>query len=828
MAVMSPQPPASVYPHDQKPVSAAPTPASVRVGDLASEETMAMDLDLHGTNKQEESTSAPLSEFAPSPKEDFNANDLRSSFVNGNSSNKGVTAPPSPPIPTPPLHNSTDGTQDLSDLHITSPVGTAGFSGIGAQPESPAVDGDTEMKRDNLSNGGVDGADSGDGKQGSANKSSSEVKPEASSSNNVASTVSTSAEKAASEGPSGSKSSRDREDDDGDRRPVKRAKTDESAESKSASTSTAVSTNAPLTAPQAKFVLGIVRSLRRTKDARPFSMPVDSIKLNVPHYYQIITHPMDLQTMEKKLNNNEYTTLQSFLDDFNLILANTLTFNGPEHPVTLMSKSMEAAFERQMKQLPSADAVEPEKPKNNKKKGGGKVAAAAAAQVKAPATKAPKTTQVKKEPKAKAHSPAAVAPSPTFGLKPSGVPQIRRETHVDGRPKREIHPPAPKDLPYSDVKPRRKKNATELKFCDLVLRELLRKQHEAYAFPFYAPVDPVALNIPDYFKIIREPMDLQTIGSKLKSNQYESASEFEADIRLMFSNCYKFNPSNQAVHQMGRRLEGVFDLKWAERTAYLQQHQGSHSPVAASPQPEEEEEMSEEDEDDKKNIAMLEQQLEMMKNQISAIKKQKKKTPPAPQTAKVTKNKNGGNSRKNSIAAPPPPPPPKKAVKKKKEKEVPYITLEQKTELSERINHLPPARMVHALKMIKENMPDLGNTAEDEIELDIDELDPNTLYKLHAYVSKHTTAPKKVYQPPPPPASPPPVETKPKTKNVSKAKKNKPMTASEQEAKIKDLQARLQNFDNPTPQPVAATTANHDDSDSSDDDDSSASESEEE
>jgi len=77
------------------------------------------------------------------------------------------------------------------------------------------------------------------------------------------------------------------------------------------------------------------------------------------------------------------------------------------------------------------------------------------------------------------------------------------------------------------------------------------------------------------------------------------------------------------------------------------------------------------------------------------------------------------------------------------------------------------------------------------------------------------------------------------------------MSAVEQEAKIKDLQAKLQNFDNPTPQPSnsgilksllselyvegslwltnTGSAANGDDSDSSDDDDeSSGSESEEE
>lgn len=35
------------------------------------------------------------------------------------------------------------------------------------------------------------------------------------------------------------------------------------------------------------------------------------------------------------------------------------------------------------------------------------------------------------------------------------------------------------------------------------------------AFIFHEPVDPEKLNIPDYFDIIRNPMDLGTVKNKL-------------------------------------------------------------------------------------------------------------------------------------------------------------------------------------------------------------------------------------------------------------------------------------------------------------------------
>lgn len=512
------------------------------------------------------------------------------------------------------------------------------------------------------------------------------------------------------------KMARDREDDDGGERPPKRAKTADPAENKSITTSASTNTEytGRMTKAREKFVLGVVRSLRRTKDARPFSMPVDAVKLNVPHYYDIITKPMDLQTMERKLNTSEYTDLETFVSDFKQILENCAIFNGADHAVTQMSRSMEAAFYRHMKDLPAEDVVDIEKPKTSKKKGHVLSGAAAASHNKSGSKTTVSSTKkasqpTPKEPRKKsvvAQSPAAT--SPVFSLQPSGMPQIRRDSAVgDGRPKREIHPPAPKDLPYS-TKPRRKQNAAELKFCDTVLKELHKKVHEPYAFPFYHPVDPVALNIPDYFKIIKRPMDLSTIQDKLKMNSYENATEFEADVRLMFNNCYKFNPEGQAVHQMGRRLESVFDQKWKDKPLYT--NGGSRSPQSASPVPQYEEEMSDEYDDsitEQQNIAELEKQLEKMKEEITAMKKGQKKTPPV--TGNRSKPKNAPAARRpsaggnNALASS------NKKGGGSKKKEIPYISLEQKTELSERINLLPPAKMHYALVMIREMMPELGN-----------------------------------------------------------------------------------------------------------------------
>ncbi|KAK9457654.1 Bromodomain-containing protein [Dipodascopsis uninucleata] len=458
---------------------------------------------------------------------------------------------------------------------------------------------------------------------------------------------------------------------------------------------------------QSKFALSMVRSLKRLKDAAPFLQPVDPVRLGIPDYFNIVKNPMDLSAIEKKLTGNEYKHVDQFVSDFQLMIDNCILFNGAQSKIADMARSLKASFDRQYKQMP--------------------------------------TEVAKTEPSVSKKKKLKESAEQAFALTPSGVPIIRRDSVNDGRPKREIHPPRPRDLPYSESKPRRKKYAAELKFCSIVLKELLNKKYEGFSFPFLQPVDPVALNCPSYFKIIKKPMDLSTIQQKLNNNQYETGDEFEADIRLMFKNCYKFNPDNSPVNVMGHKLEAVFDKKWAEKPV-------PPPPVRESPPPPIEsssESESEEDEEDEdpgdKTISYLEQQLVAMQNQLSMMKKLKKENS---KKKKEKKEKEKEKSKKSSTTSK------KKSKSTSVPAPVPHVSYDMKKELSEKIMTLTGQKLNHVIKMIHESMPHLKNAGQEEIELDVDQLDPVTLMKLYNYVTKNSPS-------------------KPSSSNASKAKKVK-------------------------------------------------------
>ena len=70
---------------------------------------------------------------------------------------------------------------------------------------------------------------------------------------------------------------------------------------------------------------------------------------------------------------------------------------------------------------------------------------------------------------------------------------------------------------------------------------MIDEQEDDNADPFLLPVDPVELNIPDYFDIIKHPMDFGTISQKLKAGEIHSKEEFVELVRLVFDNAILYN-----------------------------------------------------------------------------------------------------------------------------------------------------------------------------------------------------------------------------------------------------------------------------------------------
>jgi hypothetical protein len=117
--------------------------------------------------------------------------------------------------------------------------------------------------------------------------------------------------------------------------------------------------------------------------------------------------------------------------------------------------------------------------------------------------------------------------------------------------------------PPSGGKPKDKLSGP-LKACKKILKELFHKKHSTYAWPFYMSVDRDRVDLHDYHAIIKEPMDLGTVKHKMDSQEYKTADEFAADVRLIFTNCYEDNPPGDEVVAMARKLQDEFERRYAK------------------------------------------------------------------------------------------------------------------------------------------------------------------------------------------------------------------------------------------------------------------------
>ena len=80
---------------------------------------------------------------------------------------------------------------------------------------------------------------------------------------------------------------------------------------------------------------------------------------------------------------------------------------------------------------------------------------------------------------------------------------------------------------------------------------------------FTDPVDPIEMEIPDYFDIIKEPIDFYTIGLKLENGNYNSREDFHRDMLLVFTNAITYNTdAENPVHIAAKELMDSFEGKY--------------------------------------------------------------------------------------------------------------------------------------------------------------------------------------------------------------------------------------------------------------------------
>ncbi|XP_058272073.1 bromodomain-containing protein 3a isoform X2 [Hemibagrus wyckioides] len=565
----------------------------------------------------------------------------------------------------------------------------------------------------------------------------------------------------------------------------------------------------------------VVKTLWRHQFAWPFYQPVDAIKLGLPDYHKIIKNPMDMGTIKKRLENVYYWSASECMQDFNTMFTNCYIYNKPTDDIVLMAQALEKIFLQKVALMPQEEVeLLPPAPKGKGRKPGpgqqegtvtsgsptsafpGATSPGSQPPVISPPVPAvtPSTPTVQNTPatpimpgmppsqpfgkkgvkrKADTTTPTTSAitasssesPNPLSESKQAKV-ALRRESTG-----RAIKPPK-KDLDDGEAgQPggKRGRLTEHLKHCDTILKEMLSKKHAAYAWPFYKPVDAEALELHDYHDIIKHPMDLSTVKKKMDAREYPDAQSFASDVRLMFSNCYKYNPPDHEVVAMARKLQDMFEMRFAKmpdepaevNVAGAAAGAGVVSKSTASSESSGDSsssDSSDSEEERATRLAELQEQLKAVHEQLAAlsqapVSKPKKKKEKKDKDKKKKDNKlNKGkleDDKKPKAGQLVKPPQPKKAPARKANSTVPGnrqakkgargyesededtalpMTYDEKRQLSLDINRLPGEKLGRVVHIIQSREPSLRDSNPDEIEIDFETLKPSTLRELERYV----------------------------------------------------------------------------------------------
>ncbi|KAJ6716414.1 hypothetical protein OIU74_009026 [Salix koriyanagi] len=269
--------------------------------------------------------------------------------------------------------------------------------------------------------------------------------------------------------------------------------------------------------------------------------------------------------------------------------------------------------------------------------------------------------------------------------------------------------PAPSN--FNNFKRSDPENAQLMKSCSQILSKLMKQK---LGYIFNTPVDVVGLQLHDYNDIIKNPMDLGTVKSKLSKNLYESPRDFAADVRLTFNNAMKYNPKGHEVYILAEQ----FFTRFEDLYRPIKEKVG-------------------EDVDEEENDLVQEVQASSW-DHIRREPERVSKTDGdfIPVTAKSDsigqqqQQPNGMNQNPNSVRTPSPMRVPqvkplKQPKPKAKDPNKREMSLEEKHKLGVGLQSLPQEKMEQVVQIIRKRNGHLRQEG-DEIELDIEAVDTET------------------------------------------------------------------------------------------------------
>lgn len=271
-------------------------------------------------------------------------------------------------------------------------------------------------------------------------------------------------------------------------------------------------------------------------------------------------------------------------------------------------------------------------------------------------------------------------------------------------------------------------SAAVMKMCATVLKKLSSQKAGAW---FTSPVDAVGMGLHDYHTVIDRPMDLGTIKGNLDSGRYDTPEEFADDVRLTFNNALRYNPKGHEVNTFAGQYLALFE-RWlipilAKFDTEKQAHFNQSRKVVSD-----------------ENVLVVDD-LSKPLNPVKTPSPKPATPPPLPAPVAIPEpepvpapvqvspvsvpvaERSGVRGRKGEGKLPKP---------KAKDPNKREMSMAEKRKLGNGLQDLPEEKMVQVIQIIRKRNGDLTQDG-DEIELDIEAVDKETLWELDRFVTNY-------------------------------------------------------------------------------------------
>ncbi|XP_063288812.1 transcription initiation factor TFIID subunit 1 isoform X2 [Pelobates fuscus] len=222
----------------------------------------------------------------------------------------------------------------------------------------------------------------------------------------------------------------------------------------------------------------IINDMRDMSNSYPFHSPVNA-KV-VKDYYKIVTNPMDLQTLRENVRKRMYPSREEFREQVELIVKNSILYNGPKHSLTQISQVMLDLCDEKLKE------------------------------------KEDKLARLEKA----------------------------------------INPLLDDDdqVAFSFI-------------LDNIVTQKMMAVPDSW--PFHHPVNKKF--VPDYYKVIINPMDLETIRQNISKHKYQNREHFLSDVNLICMNSVRYNGQDSQYSKTAQDIVNICVQTLAEYDEHLTQ-----------------------------------------------------------------------------------------------------------------------------------------------------------------------------------------------------------------------------------------------------------------